>query len=336
MASFKSGDVEFPAGSFLVQTSPVEALRVRREVENLGLIATVLPAMPAVETVEVDIPRIAIYTTWQNTEKVGWVRLAFDRWEIPFDLIHKDHVQAGANLRKYDVIVMPHQTNSAKSLVYEAPKLSKPLPYKKSEKFRSLGIYAETDDVRGGMGLSGAAEIAKFVEDGGLLMTFGVSSFFPAEFGIARQVDAQRPQGNWYAPGPYLQTEILQPGHPALFGYSGRNIPMRWADGPLLSLPGQPGQEGDQESAGGTGLAARATTLVRFQGTDAGVLSGFARGAEQIRNRPAIVDAPVGNGRVLLFVNNPIYRWQTFGEHQLVFNALLYHNDMPSDLRIQN
>ena len=48
-------------------------------------------------------------------------------------------------------------------------------------------------------------------------------------------------------------------------------------DGPLLSLPDQPGQGGEQDSLGGTGLAARATTLVRFQGGDAGVLSGLTR-----------------------------------------------------------
>src|SRR5262249_7522842 len=162
-----------------------------------------------------------VYTTWQNTEKVGWVRLAFDRWEIPFDLIHKDNVQAGANLRsKYDVIVMPHQGNGAKSIVYEAPKLTRRLPYKKSEKFKSLGEYAETDAVGGGMGLAGFSDFAKFVEEGGVLLTFGVSSFFPADFGIAGQVDAQRPAANFYGPGPYVQTEILQPAHPILFGYS--------------------------------------------------------------------------------------------------------------------
>jgi hypothetical protein len=32
---------------------------------------------------------------------------------------------------------------------------------------------------------------------------------------------------------------------------------------------------------------------------------------------------------VLLYANNPIYRWQTFGEHEMVFNALLYWNDLP-------
>ena len=176
-----------------------------------------------------------MYTTWANTEKVGWVRLAFDRWEIPFDLIHKDHVQAGANLRaKYHVIVMPHQANNGKSIVYEQPKLSKPLPYKKNDKFKSMGMYAETDDVRGGMGLAGAAEFQKFVEEGGVLMTLGVASYFPADFGIAKGVDAQNPAPGFYAPGPYVNSEILIPTHPVMFGYTQKTLPVRYAGGPLL------------------------------------------------------------------------------------------------------
>jgi hypothetical protein len=347
-ASFKSGETEFPAGSFLIPVAGNQAARVRREIENLGLVATIVPSMPDVETVDLDLPRIAIYTTWQNTEKVGWVRLAFDRWEIPYDLIHKDNVQTGANLHaKYDVIVMPHQGNGSKSIVYEAAKLTRPLPYKKNDKFKTLGAYTETDDVRGGMGLAGAAEFARFVEEGGVLMTFGVSSFFPADFGIAGQVDAQRTQGTFYGPGPYVQTEIVQPRHPILFGYTGKNIPMRWADGPLLSIPSQRDQRDQPRPAAETaaapppppappeddGVVAHATVLVRFTGGDSSVLSGVMRGTDQIRNRPAIIDAPVGKGRVIYFVNNPIYRWQTFGEHELVFNALLYFNDMPASSR---
>ena len=68
--------------------------------------------------------------------------------------------------------------------------------------------------------------------------------------------------------------------------------------------------------------------MLRFPGGDGAVLSGLMRGAEQLRNRPALVDAPVGKGRVLLYAMNPIYRWQTFGEHGLVFNGLLYWNDL--------
>lgn len=322
-AAFKVGDVEFPAGSLIIESA---GDRVRKEVQSLGLVATAAASAPSVETVNLDVPRVAMYTTWSSTEKPGWVRLAFDRWDIPYDLIHKDHVQAGANLRsKYDVIVMPHQGQNGKSIVYEQPKLSKPLAYKKNDRFKSLGMYAETDDVRGGMGLAGAAEFQKFVDDGGTLITMGVASYFPAEFGIAKGVDAQNTAPGFYAPGPYVNSEILIPTHPTMFGYTQKTLPVRYAGGPLLQA-GPPA--GFEQFVGAT--PERPQVIARFTGGEAGVLSGLMRAPDQIRNRPMVVDAPSGKGHVIMFANNPIYRWQTFGEHEMVFNAMLYWNDMPA------
>ena len=250
-----------------------------------------------------------------------------------YTLIHKEQLPAGANLKsQYDVIVVPHQGGSAKGLVYEQPKASKPLPYRKNETYKSFGMYGESDDIRGGMGLEGVAALAAFVEQGGLLLTLGVSSYLPAEFGITRSIDAQRPRGDFYAPGPIVQTTLVQTTapttppttHPVLYGYDQKTLPVRWADGPLLTVPEpEPGEPADAASK-------KIEVLMRFPGGDANVLSGLMRGAEQIRNRPAIVDASVGRGRVLLYAINPIYRWQTFGEHNLVFNALLFYNDMPA------
>ena len=319
---------EYPAGSLAIAVSgPAQSERIRKEIESLGLVASSLTGpLGLSETVDVDLPRVAMYTTWANTEKVGWVRLAFDRWEIPFDLIHKDHVQTGANLRsKYDVIVMPHQTQNGKSIVYEQPKLSKPLPYRKNDHFKSFGLYAQTDDVRGGMGLAGAAEFQKFVDEGGVLLTLGVASAFPAEFGIARGVEAQNPAPGFYAPGPYVQSEVLLPDHPVMYGYAQKTLPVRFNGGPLLQA-GPP--QGLEQLAGSS--PDRPQVIARFTGGEAGVLSGLMRNPDQIRNRPMVVDAPSGKGRVILFANNPIYRWQTFGEHAMVFNALMFWNDMAS------
>jgi hypothetical protein len=221
---------------------------------------------------------------------------------------------------------MPHQGSGGKSIVYEQPTLSKPLPYKKSERFRTFGFYSETDDVRGGMGLEGAAEFQRFVNDGGLLMTLGIASSFPAEFGIAKGVDTQPTQPGFYGPGPYVQGEVLMPLHPVMFGYIQKTLPVRYAGGPLLQV----GPPTDAPAAQNLSPY-KPLVIARFTGGDASVLSGVMRGADQIRNRPMIVDAPSGKGRVLLFATNPIYRWQTFGEYALVFNALLFWNDFPSN-----
>jgi hypothetical protein len=316
-SSFKLADEEYPAGSFIVPASS----RARGEIEKLGLVATAAPAAPEIETFDVDLPRIAVFTTWSNTEKVGWVRLAFDRFGIPFTLIHKDHVKPGGLRANYDVIVMPHQGSGGKSVVYELPQLSKPIPYRKSERFKTFGYYTETDDVRGGMGLEGAVELQKFVDAGGLLITMGIASSFPVEFGLAKGVDSQPAQPGFYAPGPYVQSEVTLASHPVMFGYHERRLPVRYAGGPLLQAGPPTDAVGVPESP------YRTRVIARFTGDNASILSGMMRGADQIRNRPMIVDARSGNGHVLVFANNPIYRWQTFGEHAMVFNALLFWND---------
>jgi hypothetical protein len=69
--------------------------------------------------------------------------------------------------------------------------------------------------------------------------------------------------------------------------------------------------------------------LMRFPGTDKSVLSGLMRGVAETRMRPAIVDEPVGQGRVIIFSTNPAYRWQNLGEFNMLANSLLNFNDMP-------
>ena len=92
-------------------------------------------------------------------------------------------------------------------------------------------------------------------------------------------------------------------------------MPIKYLGGPLLSV-GEPD---------------RSNVLARYVGGDAAVLSGLMRGADEIRDRPFAVDIPggySGKGRVVMFSNNPIYRWQNHGEFNLVFNSILNWNDL--------
>ena len=314
--SFKEGATEFPAGSFIVpasQSGKDAQERIRAAVESLGLTAIALPKTPDVPMHELDIPRLAVYSTWGNTQEVGWVRYALDKFEVPFDLIYKERVKKGDLRGSYDVIVVPNQGRSGKGLVYDIEPKSRPIAYTKTDRFKNLGMYGESEDISGGMGIAGVAEFEKFISAGGLVVTLGSASFFPAEFGLTRTVDAGRTTSQFYGPGPIVEAEILQATHPLFYGYSQKTIPVRYANGPLLQVP-----ERDRGSQ----------VLMRFPGGDKSVLSGLMKGANEIRNRPAIVDVPVGRGRVLLFSTNPCYRWQNFGEFNMLFNALLNFNDI--------
>jgi hypothetical protein len=51
-------------------------------------------------------------------------------------------------------------------------------------------------------------------------------------------------------------------------------------------------------------------------------------GAAEIKHRPAVVDLPVGEGQVLLFATNPVYRWQNFGEFRMLYNAIFNYKNL--------
>jgi len=69
---------------------------------------------------------------------------------------------------------------------------------------------------------------------------------------------------------------------------------------------------------------------MQFEGTEKSVLSGLMKGFAETRNRPAIIDAPQGRGRVVMFATNPCYRWQNLGEFHMLTNAILHFNDYPA------
>jgi hypothetical protein len=307
---FKAGDRELPAGTLLVSSSP----SVKGEIEKLGLEAVALAQAPAVAKHPVELPRLAVFSTWGGTQDVGWVRYAFDQFEVAYDLIYKERIRKGNLRADYDVILIPSQgRGGGKALALDIEPRATALAYKKTSEFPTLGTYGESEDIAGGMGIPGVAELDKFVNQGGVLITLGGASFFAPEFGITRSVDAARTTAQFYAPGPIVEAEILKPSHPVFYGYTQRTIPVRWASGPLLRLP----------------ATERNSILMQFPGTDKSVLSGLMRGVAETRNRPAVVDVPVGQGRVLLFATNPCYRWQNLGEFSMLANSILHFNDYP-------
>ncbi|MFQ6110133.1 MAG: hypothetical protein ACE5L7_11345, partial [Candidatus Aminicenantales bacterium] len=58
------------------------------------------------------------------------------------------------------------------------------------------------------------------------------------------------------------------------------------------------------------------------------LLSGMLGGGEELQNRAAVVDVPLGKGHILLFAINPMWRFQTQGSFFLLFNAALNYDNL--------
>lgn len=67
----------------------------------------------------------------------------------------------------------------------------------------------------------------------------------------------------------------------------------------------------------------RPNVILRFTDAKGLLLSGLLDKANSIAEHAIVVDAHLGEGNVLLFANNPVYRGETIGSYGLVFNAIL-------------
>jgi len=312
--AFTAEGITFPAGSFIITGSAADLQAAKGAVESLGLTAASLSAAPSVVSHDADVPRVAIYSQWSGTQELGWYRHAFDQFGIPFELIYKERVARGNLKADYDVIVMAAQ-NITRTAVMAAP-ATRAQPYKRTDKLKFLGMYGETDDMTGGFGQAGVDAFEAFLEAGGTLITTLQATRFPIEFGFARSVDTESLTGV-NAQKPLVNAEIRKADHPVFYGFEKSIFPMKFGQGQQVFR---------------VGVADQDNVLASFVGGDASVLSGLMVGADAIRGRAFAMDIPNaynGKGRVLMFANNPVYRWQNHGEFNMVFNSIVNWNDVP-------
>jgi hypothetical protein len=91
------------------------------------------------------------------------------------------------------------------------------------------------------------------------------------------------------------------------------------------------GQSGRGGLGGGmiAGGADAPRVILRFPSNpDEMLLSGVLVGGQGLANRAQVVDAPLGNGHVVMFAIRPYWRWQTQGTYFLGFNAIMNWNDL--------
>jgi len=73
--------------------------------------------------------------------------------------------------------------------------------------------------------------------------------------------------------------------------------------------------------------------LLRFDKKEDLLISGMMRGAEELQNKPAVIDVSIGKGHVLFFAINPMWRHETHGSFSLLFNAALNFDHLDAGRR---
>ena len=252
-SSFKIGDKQFNAGSFVIKAEG-NAADARQQldaaVSELGLSALAVDKLPEVKMHSLGVPRIAILHSWTNTQNDGWYRIEFDRLQIPYTYISDQVVRNTANLRdKFDVIIFPPLGGTAQSIVNGIPMRGDPIPWKQSDITPNMGLSPDqTDDMRGGMGLPGVANLQKFIQDGGLFVVVANSSRLPIDFGLTTGVSISEPR-QLQARGSIYNAKFTDRNSPLAYGYD-ETLPIYFNQAPLFQVARIDFGGGDATSGG--------------------------------------------------------------------------------------
>jgi hypothetical protein len=173
--SFQADGLKFNAGTFLLRN--VDRAQLESLAGELGIRVHATNANLTVATHPVSAPRVAILHNWQNTQNDGWYRIAFDEFKVPYSYVADTWVRETPNLReKFDVLILAPMGGGGvaglSSVIRGFPIRGGPRPWKNSDEtpnFVSPGLDS-TDDIRGGLGYQGLANLERFVREGGLLI----------------------------------------------------------------------------------------------------------------------------------------------------------------------
>ncbi len=231
---FELSGHKFRAGAVIVPNA--DRAKLEPMLKDLGLSAWAVASAPSVKRHDLDVPRIGYVHSWTRTQDEGWVRAALDTFGVSYTYFADQKLKDGNLRSKYDVIIFPHVGGTAQSQVNGMPFTGNaPLPYKKTPETPNLGYVDQSDDIRGGMGLQGLLELAKFVQDGGTLITEGSTTTIFPEYAITNGITVEEPT-RLFVRGSILRGKIADKKSPIAYGYDQSDLPVYFNQAPVLNV----------------------------------------------------------------------------------------------------
>ncbi len=319
-APFALEGVEYSAGSWIIPAQDGLTEAVGGLAADLGLDFIRTATVPDARRHGAPLPRLGLFVPWADTDSIGWIRYVLDGHGVPYVYLRDEDLRAGALRDKVDVIVYGHVRLDLGAQIHGIEPVAGPMAFEATAEFPSLGKPAASRDITGGPGLEGLRQLESFVREGGVLVTLGNGSRLALETGLVRHV--ARATADVRTPGVHLRARRVQAGHAIGYGYPEEpvifrsnyqvyDVPRRWTEMAYCTSC----LDGPED---------RRHVVLEWGGSGPAVLSGGGRNLEALAGKPALIDAPLGRGRLVAFNFNPIHRNLNRANHRLLWNVILY------------
>lgn len=290
-APLKTGDGEYPPGTLIVTGTKAQLAAIPRFIGDLAVRLTALEERPRIHLYRLKPARLGIYQSWTANIDEGWTRWVLEQFEFSFHQVKDQDMRNGQLNRWLDVIIIP--SLSDRSIVQ--------------------GNSVETMPIEfcGGIGEQGVKHLRDFVQRGGTLIAMNRAADFAIKrFNLAiKNVVQDLDRSDFFVPGSFLRVQVNNQ-HPIGYGFEPRSAIFFW---------NSPVYEGKQ------GIDVINYTSEKL------LLSGWLTGNHYLTNRSALIDVPVGRGKIVLIGFPALFRGQAYRTFRFLFNAIFYANAKPSD-----
>jgi hypothetical protein len=290
-----------PGGTWYVAARPSTRAVLEKLAVDLGVGATATAEKPAAGARKLRSPRVGLWDQYGGSMDSGWARWILEQYQFPFEKVFPATLDAGNLNAKYDVMVFVEGGIPAVDAGAGAPQ---PAPADIPAQYRPMLGRVSADRT--------IPELRRFVENGGTVITIGASSTNIARHFKLPITDhlvengTALPAAKFYAPGS-IMTAKVDVTHPIAHGMNERTD-IFFDTSPVFRL---------DAAAAGQGIKS-----VAWFDTAAPLKSGWAWGQQYLQNGVAVIDAPLGKGRVLLFGPEIIKRAQPHGTFKFLFNGI--------------
>jgi hypothetical protein len=294
-------------GSIFVPAGPSSRRVLEQAAAELGLSVTGVAGTPGGEALRLVQPRIALWDRYGGSSSSGWIRWLLERYEFPFEVVYAQDLDGGRLADRFDVLILSDEAR------LDAGSALEPAPDRLPAAYRGRTGTITTART--------LPTLRAFVEEGGTLLAIGGATAIGAALGVPVS-DALADAGDgtplppavYDVPGSVLQVRVDN-RTPLGYGFAPA-VDVFFDNSPVFRLP--PQRHG-------------AERVAWFDGP-APLRSGWARGQDHLRDGVAVVDAPLGRGRVLLFGPAITFRAQSHGTFKFLFNGIHYAAAEPAIL----
>jgi hypothetical protein len=293
----RTGGKVWDPGTHFVPAGERTRARLEQLARTIGIDFHALERQPGGRMQQLRQRRVALLDRYGGSMASGWIRLVLEQFRFPHSVVYPRMLEEAELIDHFDVLVLPDDTTFEDG----------------SDHHQDTNIPAEYAERAGRLTTATTIpQLRRFVEAGGVLLALGDATRIADYLGLGVtdalvEANGRRlPSTRFYIPGSLVEARI---DRLTALGYGlASRVDFFFDNSPVFRIAAE--------------ARAKGVRPIAWFDSDKPLRSGWALGQAHLKDAAAVVEAPVGKGRLVLYGPHITFRAQSHGTFKLLFNAM--------------